>query len=101
MEEVRDLYQQPYDPKRPLVCLDASNKQLTIEVRKPTRKHMKNDVAAYMKYYNSERLHSANSDETPVKLEQLFYRGAQNEERFAGEFCIGVGSQQAKRVCYV
>ena len=35
MEEVLNLYQQPYDPKRPLVCLDESNKQLTIEVRKP------------------------------------------------------------------
>ena len=35
MEEVLDLYQQPYDPLRPLVCLDESNKQLTIEVRKP------------------------------------------------------------------
>lgn len=35
MEEVLDLYQQPYDPKRPLVCLDESNKQLIIEVREP------------------------------------------------------------------
>ena len=35
MEEILDLYQQPYDPKRPLVCLDESNKQLTIEVREP------------------------------------------------------------------
>ena len=33
---------------------------------------MKSDVAAYMKYYNSERLHSANSDETPVRLEQFY-----------------------------
>ena len=35
MEEVLNLYQQPYDPKRPLVCLDESKKQLTIEVREP------------------------------------------------------------------
>ena len=35
MEEILDLYQQPYDPKRPLVCLDESNKQLIIEVHKP------------------------------------------------------------------
>ena len=55
----------------------------------------------YMKYYNTERLHSANSDETPVRLEQLFYRGAQKDERLAGESCIGVGSQQTKRVSYV
>ena len=66
------------------------------KVNQPTRKHMKRDVAAYMKYYNTERLHSANSDETPVRLEQLFYRGAQKDGRPAGESCIGVGSQQAK-----
>ena len=42
------------------------------KVHQPTRKHMKSDVAAYMKYYNSERLHSANSDETPVRLEQFY-----------------------------
>ena len=71
------------------------------KVHHPTRKHMKSDVAAYMKYYQSERLHSANSNETPVRLEQLFYRGVQNDERLAGESCIGVGSQQAKRVSYV
>ena len=71
------------------------------KVHQPTRKHMKRGVAAYMKYYNSERLHSANSDETPVRLEQLFYRGAQKDERFAGESCIGVGSQQTKRISYV
>ncbi len=71
------------------------------KVHQPTRKHMKRDVAAYMKYYNTERLHSANSDETSVRLEQLFYRGAQKDERLVGESCIGVGSQQTKRVSYV
>ena len=30
-KDALDLYQQPYGPKRPLVCLDESNKQLTIE----------------------------------------------------------------------
>ncbi len=35
MEEVLDLYQQPYDPDRPVVCMDESNKQLTKEVRPP------------------------------------------------------------------
>jgi hypothetical protein len=33
MEEVLDLYQQPYDPARPLVCLDELSTQLLAEVR--------------------------------------------------------------------
>ena len=35
MERVLDVYQQPYDPSRPLVCMDESSKQQTREVRKP------------------------------------------------------------------
>lgn len=35
MEDVLELYKQPYDPKRPVVCLDESNKQLLIEVFDP------------------------------------------------------------------
>ncbi len=81
--------------------LVASSTNWLFKVHQPTRKHMKRDVAAYMKYYNTERLHSANSDEVPVRLEQLFYRGVQKDERLAGESCIGVGSQQTKRVSYV
>jgi putative transposase len=30
---------------------------------------MKQDVTAYMKYYNLERLHSANGDLSPVEFE--------------------------------
>jgi hypothetical protein len=33
MEEVLDIYKRPYDPKRPIVCMDESSKQLTKEVR--------------------------------------------------------------------
>lgn len=33
MEEVLDIYKQPYNPKRPVVCFDESSKQLTKEVR--------------------------------------------------------------------
>jgi hypothetical protein len=33
MEEVLDIYQQPYDVNRPVVCVDESSKQLTKEVR--------------------------------------------------------------------
>lgn len=35
MEDVLDLYEEPYDPKRPVVCFDESPKQLIAEVRAP------------------------------------------------------------------
>lgn len=35
MERVLDVYQRPYDPARPVVCLDESPKQLLRERRVP------------------------------------------------------------------
>lgn len=35
MEDVLDVYTLPYDPDRPVVCMDESNKQLVSETRKP------------------------------------------------------------------
>ena len=35
MEDVLEVYQRPYDPARPLVCLDEASKQLVAETRKP------------------------------------------------------------------
>jgi hypothetical protein len=35
MEDVLEVYTQPYDPKRPQVCMDEINKQLLSEVREP------------------------------------------------------------------
>ena len=35
MEDVLAVYQRPLDPKRPLVCLDETSKQLISETRKP------------------------------------------------------------------
>lgn len=35
MEEVLDVYTRPYDPKRPLICLDEMPRQLLAEVREP------------------------------------------------------------------
>jgi hypothetical protein len=35
MEHILDLYQRPYDPKRPVVCFDESSKQLIEETRYP------------------------------------------------------------------
>ena len=35
MEDVLDLYGEPYDPKRPVVCFDETSKQLVAEKRFP------------------------------------------------------------------
>lgn len=35
MEDVLALYAEPYDPARPVVCLDEASKELHAEVRKP------------------------------------------------------------------
>ena len=43
------------------------------KIAQPTRDHMKQDVAAYMKYYNLDRLHSANKDMSPVRYEAVFH----------------------------
>jgi hypothetical protein len=37
MEDVLDLYHEPYDEKRPLVCIDEVPKQLVEETREPVR----------------------------------------------------------------
>ena len=35
MEDVLNVYHRPYDPSRPVVCLDETSKQLIGEVREP------------------------------------------------------------------
>ncbi|MBU0641442.1 MAG: IS630 family transposase [Planctomycetes bacterium] len=35
MEDVLEVYQRPYDPKRPVVCMDETSKQLVRETRLP------------------------------------------------------------------
>ena len=35
MEDVLDVYHQPYDPQRPMICLDETCKQLIGETRQP------------------------------------------------------------------
>lgn len=42
------------------------------KVPQPTRAHMRDDVALYMKYYNVDRLHSANFDQSPIEFESSF-----------------------------
>lgn len=39
------------------------------KVAQPTRDHMKTDVAAYIKYYNLNRLHTANGGVSPINFE--------------------------------
>ena len=40
------------------------------KIAQPTRGHMKKDVAAYLRYYNLERLHAKNGDQSPVNYEK-------------------------------
>ena len=35
MEDVLDVHHRPYDPKRPLICLDEASKQLLADTREP------------------------------------------------------------------
>ncbi len=39
------------------------------KIAQPTREHMKMDVAVHMRYYNLERLHTANGDQSPINYE--------------------------------
>ena len=36
MEDVLDLYAEPYDPDRPVVCFDETSTQLLADTRPPT-----------------------------------------------------------------
>ena len=35
MEDVLEVYKRPYDPLRPVVCMDETSKQLIAETRQP------------------------------------------------------------------
>jgi hypothetical protein len=35
MEDVLEVYKRPYDPKRPLICMDEMLKQLLMDVQEP------------------------------------------------------------------
>jgi DDE superfamily endonuclease len=35
MEDVLEVYQRPHDPRRPVVCLDETSKQMIVETRPP------------------------------------------------------------------
>ena len=40
-----------------------------LKIAQPTREHMRKDVADYIRYYNNDRLHTANNDMSPVNYE--------------------------------
>jgi hypothetical protein len=50
---------------------------------------MKKDVAAYMGYYNLDRLHTVNSDMSPAKYEKVFNQAAERDCWFCSS---GAGS---------
>lgn len=43
-----------------------------LKAPQPTREYMRKDVTAYMRYYNLERLHTANGDMSPINYEMSF-----------------------------
>ncbi|TMO64192.1 hypothetical protein CWC20_19940 [Pseudoalteromonas aurantia] len=45
-----------------------------LKIPQPTREHMRNDVMAYMRYYNLARLHTANGELSPAEYEQTSLR---------------------------
>jgi hypothetical protein len=57
MEDVLDVYHRPYDPQRPVVCMDECSKQLIGEVREPLPPKP-GQVAKYDNEY--ERMGTAN-----------------------------------------
>ena len=48
------------------------------KVHQPTRDFMRKDVAAYMKYYNFERSHTANGDVSPIEYENSLVKVSGN-----------------------
>ena len=42
-----------------------------LKIPQPTRKQTKEDVTAYMRYYNQERLHTANGDRSPLSMNKI------------------------------
>jgi hypothetical protein len=48
MERVLDVYKEPYDPLRPVVCMDESPRQLIKETRMPLERKPGSDAKADM-----------------------------------------------------
>ena len=66
MEDVFDLYEEPYDPMRPVVCFDESPKQLIAEIELavlsnmcltqhiPDKDHLRREVEANVNARNAK-----------------------------------------------
>lgn len=76
MEAVLDVYKRPYDPEYPVVCMDETTKQCTLETRKPIKaspgqcerydgEYRRNGVAHLMLFYapfeNQRTVHIADN----------------------------------------
>jgi putative transposase len=72
-----------------------------LKIAQPTREHMKADVAKYMRYYNTERLHTANGDLAPATFESRYRSTHKKSDRFsslrAGSVDLFDGQQAAAR----
>ena len=53
MEEVLDLYAEPYDPKRPVVCFDETSTQLLAETRAPMPPRPGRQLSLLKEFYSS------------------------------------------------
>ena len=53
MEEVLDLYAEPYDPKRPVVCFDETSTQLLAETRAPMPPRPGRPLSLLKEFYSS------------------------------------------------
>ena len=70
MEDVLEVYHRPYDPARPLVCLDEASKQLLAETRKAIAVEPgkpKRLDAEYRRCARQSRIPPATSATTPAR----------------------------------
>ena len=69
-----NLLNQNFNPVTPNQVWAGLKHDWLLKVPQPTREHMRNDVTVYMRYYNLERLYTANGDLSPVEYEQSSLR---------------------------
>ena len=74
MEDVLDLYAEPYDPQRPLVCFGETSTQLLADTRPPLRAGDGGGRASGALYKSKKSRRHREFDRTPGLC-----RGARNE----------------------
>jgi hypothetical protein len=78
MEDVLHVYKRPYDPRRPVVCMDETSKQLIGETRRPLEaaagqprridyEYERKGVADLFMFFGRDRspTHTASAHSTP------------------------------------